>query len=134
MEGGGAVGAAWASIDSASWGRFCCSGTGTGSTLTCGTTGACGASGASTRTWRSSSWRENSIGRKITARAISTRAPTMRCLNTLSSKAIRNFLRGMPRQPLQGLADTIKRSEQQYFVSLGGQLALGLQGLFDAGM
>ncbi|EFQ39533.1 putative DedD protein [Pseudomonas aeruginosa 39016] len=66
----------------------CSSGTSVGCTSTLGMAGACGRGGASTTTWRDSSSRVNSIGRKITARAISTNAPTMRCFSPLSSKAM----------------------------------------------
>ncbi|SST12300.1 Uncharacterised protein [Acinetobacter baumannii] len=66
----------------------CSSGTSVGCTSTLGMAGDCGRGGASTTTWRDSSSRVNSIGRKITARAISTNAPTMRCFSPLSSKAM----------------------------------------------
>ncbi len=110
------------------------SGTAAGCTFTSGTTGAAGAAGASTRTSRNSSGRLKSIGRNTTASAINTRAPTMRCLKTLSSKAIDGYLQAVSLEPLQGIGDTIERSEHQYLVVGARLLALVGQGILDTAM
>src|SRR5690606_7097155 len=107
------------------------SGTFTGSSSIAGMTGLSGMPGACTVTWRISSSRENSMGRKITANATSTSAPTIRCLSPLSSTAIA-CLRLLA-EPRQGLGHAIERSEHEDFIILPRHGTLYQQCLSNAG-
>lgn len=96
--------------------------------------GDCGRGGASTTTWRDSSSRVNSIGRKITARAISTNAPTMRCFSPLSSKAMIYSPYPFYGPAIQAFGHAIERSEQQNDIIRGSLGALRVQGGGDIRM